>query len=146
MSTLKQLGTLERAVMDHLWHAAEPQTVREVHEALAAQRALAYTTVMTVLRRLAGKGLVSQIRDDRAHRYSAVYRHDELVATLMVDALEQMADAGSRHAALLHFVEKVSAPEMHALRIALAAVELRQLDNLSQLDNVSQLGNLRPTA
>lgn len=33
----------------------EPQTVRQVHEALSARRDLAYTTVMTVLQRLAKK-------------------------------------------------------------------------------------------
>ena len=33
------LGELERAVMDHLWSSTEPQTVRQVHEALAALEA-----------------------------------------------------------------------------------------------------------
>ncbi len=54
------LGELERAVMDHLWDSSEPQTVRQVHEALSAHRELAYTTVMTVLQRLAKKQLVVQ--------------------------------------------------------------------------------------
>ena len=44
-----RLGELEREVMDHLWSSREPLTVRQVHEALAARRDLAYTTVMTVL-------------------------------------------------------------------------------------------------
>lgn len=39
--------------MDHLWSSAEPLTVRQVHETLSSQRDLAYTTVMTVLQRLA---------------------------------------------------------------------------------------------
>ena len=58
MIRLKHLGTLEREVMDHLWDADGPQTVREVHRAICAERKLAYTTIMTVLRRLAGKGVV----------------------------------------------------------------------------------------
>lgn len=70
MAKLTRLGDLERAVMDHLWSRTEPQTVRQVHEALSARRDLAYTTVMTVLQRLAKKNLVLQIRDDRAHRYA----------------------------------------------------------------------------
>lgn len=53
MSKQTHLGDLERAVMDHLWSAPESQTVRQVHEALSARRDLAYTTVMTVLQRLA---------------------------------------------------------------------------------------------
>ena len=78
---------------------------------------------MTVLQRLAKKNLVSQIRDDRAHRYAPVHGRDELVAGLMVDALDQAADSGGREAALVHFVERVGADEAAALRRALAELE-----------------------
>lgn len=125
MAKLTGLGDLERAVMDHLWAADEPQTVRQVHESLRAQRDLAYTTVMTVLQRLARKSLVVQIRDDRAHRYTAAHGRDELVAGLMVDALAQAADSGDREAALMHFVERVGADEADALRRALADLETK---------------------
>jgi predicted transcriptional regulator len=123
MAKLTRLGDLERAVMDHLWSAPHPQTVRQVHESLSERRELAYTTVMTVLQRLAKKNLVSQIRDDRAHRYAAVHGRDELVAGLMVDALDQAADTGSRQAALVHFVGRVGADEAEALRRALDELE-----------------------
>lgn len=125
MPRLNRLGELERAVMDHLWSSGEPLTVREVHEALRSQRELAYTTVMTVLQRLARKDLVVQIRDDRAHRYAAAYGRDELVAGLMVDALHQAADSGDRQAALVHFVERVGAEDADALRRALTDLESR---------------------
>ncbi|MFC7449947.1 BlaI/MecI/CopY family transcriptional regulator [Rhodococcus daqingensis] len=117
------LGELERAVMDHLWSSSEPQTVRQVHEALATRRELAYTTVMTVLQRLAKKNLVIQQRDDRAHRYVPVHGRDELVASLMVDALQQAEESNGRAAALVHFVGQVGADEAAALREALAALE-----------------------
>jgi predicted transcriptional regulator len=125
MAKPTHLGDLERTVMDHLWSASEPQTVRQVHEALSAQRGLAYTTVMTVLQRLAKKDLVSQIRDDRAYRYTPVHGRDELVAGLMVDALDQVADSGGRQAALVHFVERVGADEAEALRRALDELEAK---------------------
>lgn len=111
--------------MDQLWDAGQPQTVRQVHDALRCQRELAYTTVMTVLQRLARKGLVAQIRDDRAHQYAPVDGRDELVAGLMVDALDQAADPGGRQAALMHFVERVGADEAEALRRALAELDAR---------------------
>ncbi len=123
MPKLTRLGELEREVMDHLWSAPEPQTVRQVHEALAARRDLAYTTIMTVLQRLAKKNLVVQHRDDRAHRYAPTHGRDELVAGLMVDALDQASDSPSRHAALVHFVERVGADEAEALRRALSELE-----------------------
>ena len=125
MAKLTGLGDLERSVMDQLWAAERPQTVRQVHQALSARRDLAYTTVMTVLQRLARKNLVVQIRDDRAHRYAPTSGRDELVARLMVDALDQAVDSGDRHAALVHFVERVGADEADALRRALADLEAK---------------------
>ncbi|MCH9722093.1 MAG: BlaI/MecI/CopY family transcriptional regulator [Actinomycetia bacterium] len=125
MAKLTGLGDLERAVMDHLWAADRPQTVRQVHEGLATRRELAYTTVMTVLQRLARKNLVLQIRAERAHQYVPTHGRDELVAGLMVDALAQAADSGDRQAALVHFVERVGADEADALRRALADLEAR---------------------
>ncbi|GCE38406.1 transcriptional regulator, MecI family [Rhodococcus wratislaviensis] len=97
-----------------------------MHEALAARRELAYTTVMTVLQRLAKKHLVIQQRDDRAHRYLPVHQREELVASLMVDALQQADKSGSRAAALVHFVGQVGADEADALREALAALEAKE--------------------
>ena len=131
MAKVTRLGELERSVMDHLWSADEPQTVRQVHEVLSAQRELAYTTIMTVLQRLAKKNLVVQQRDDRAHRYAATHGRDELVAGLMVDALDQAADSGSREAALVHFVERVGTDEASALRRALAELEDAEPNNRS---------------
>jgi predicted transcriptional regulator len=54
------LEPLEAEVMDALWRADRPLLVREVVDRLNAGRArpLAYTTVMTVLSRLAGKGIL----------------------------------------------------------------------------------------
>jgi predicted transcriptional regulator len=125
MARLTGLGDLERAVMDHLWGADQAQTVRQVHEALCTDRDLAYTTVMTVLQRLARKNLVAQIRDDRAHRYAPTHGRDELVAGLMVDALSQAASSGDREAALMHFVERVGAGEADALRRALSDLDAK---------------------
>ena len=136
MAKLTRLGDLERAVMDHLWSDSHSQTVRQVHEALSEHRDLAYTTVMTVLQRLAKKNLVSQIRDDRAHRYAPVHGRDELVAGLMVDALDQASDSGSRQAALVHFVERVGIDEAEALR--------RALDELECSQRNSPVGGARP--
>ena len=123
MTRQAHLGELEQSVMDQLWSSTEPQTVRQVHETLSRKRDLAYTTVMTVLQRLARKNLVVQHRDDRAHRYSPAHGRDELVADLMVDALDQAADTGDRRAAWVHFVERVGVEEADALRLALAELE-----------------------
>ncbi len=57
----------ELDVMTVLWERG-PSTVSEVREALSAD--LAYTTVLTVLRTLEGKGHVVHEAEGRAHRYA----------------------------------------------------------------------------
>jgi predicted transcriptional regulator len=110
------LGDLEREVMTQLWDAGEPLTVRQVHEALNRTRDLAYTTVMTVLDRLAKKGVVSQEKADRAYRYRPAQTREEMTAGLMLDALSATPD---QDAALAHFVGRLS-PEALAAAIEAA--------------------------
>jgi predicted transcriptional regulator len=109
------LGELERAVMAQLWAAPGALTVREVHDRL--ERELAYTTVMTVLGRLAKKGVVRQERDGKAYRYAAASTREQLAASLMLDALGDVGE--DRTAALVAFVDRVGPEEVAALRAAL---------------------------
>ncbi|GIF14573.1 BlaI/MecI/CopY family transcriptional regulator [Actinoplanes teichomyceticus] len=111
------LGDLEREVMTQLWDAREPLTVRQVHERLSRDRELAYTTVMTVLDRLAKKQLVVQQRADRAYRYAPAQTREEMTAGLMLDALSATPD---RDAALAYFLGQLP-PD--ALRAAMEATQ-----------------------
>lgn len=63
----------EASLMEILWDHG-PSTVTEVRAALADE--LAYTTVLTILRNLEGKGYVTHEEEGRAHRYSAVVARD----------------------------------------------------------------------
>ena len=121
-----RLGDLERVVMDHLWDHAGPEgaTVRDVHEALESDREIAYTTVMTVLDRLAKKDLVTRERDGRAWRYLAAASREELTARTMRRTLDDM-EVTDRRAALLHFLDGASTAEIADLKAALAEVEAR---------------------
>lgn len=109
--------------MDVVWaDGSRWFTVREVHEALAADRAIAYTTVMTVMDRLSKKALVRRERDGRAYRYQAAASRGALTADLMREALDEFA-VGDRRTALVAFVSDASAEERAALREALAQLE-----------------------
>jgi len=116
---VKSLGDLERSVMEQLWRNPGTQSVREVHATIG--RDLAYTTVMTVLDRLAKKGLVVRERDGRAYRYAAAQSREALVAEMMHTALTE--DAAERTAALVAFVGRVSREDAEAMRAALAQLE-----------------------
>ncbi|WBB77523.1 BlaI/MecI/CopY family transcriptional regulator [Micromonospora sp. WMMD882] len=117
---MTRLGELERAVMDVLWDGPVDRrgvTVREVADALDG-RELAYTTVMTVLDRLAGKGMVEREREGRAWRYRPAASREAHIAQLMLDALDL---GGSRDAALVRFARSVTGTEADVLRAALSA-------------------------
>jgi predicted transcriptional regulator len=117
------MGDLERVVLDRLWSLGlEWSTVREVHEELSQNRDIAYTTVMTVLDRLAKKGVVRREREGRAYRYRAAGSRGEMTADLMREALAEFADQ-DRRTALLAFVGESSEEEREALRQALAELE-----------------------
>lgn len=112
------LGDLEREVMTQLWAAtAGSLTVRQVHERLSGHRELAYTTVMTVLDRLAKKGVVTREKADRAYLYAAAQTREEMTAAVMLDAL---SDSGDRDAALAHFLGRLP-PEALTAAIRAAA-------------------------
>ncbi|MGB3764167.1 MAG: BlaI/MecI/CopY family transcriptional regulator [Ornithinimicrobium sp.] len=118
------LGDLERAVMTVLWDQGGNQSVRQVLTDLNGSRDLAYTTVMTVLDRLAKKGLAHRTRDGRAWMYSAAASREELTAASMRVGLDTL-DSGDRQAAMLHFLDSADAAELADLRAALAEVERR---------------------
>lgn len=105
--------------MEVLWDSPAPVVVRDVVRALAA-REPAYTTVMTVLNRLAKKGFVRRELDGRAWRYAPMASREEYVAQLMLDALSL---TGDREAALTHFARSVSDPEAEVLSQVLAEKE-----------------------
>jgi predicted transcriptional regulator len=105
------LGDLEREVMTVPWDATEPLTVRQVHEALSRDRDLAYTTVMTVLDRLAKKSVVVQQKADRAYKYAPAQSREEMTASVMLDALSASPD---QDAALAYFVGQLSPAALKA--------------------------------
>lgn len=97
-----QLGPLEAEVMGVLWSADAPLAVREVLAVLNAGRGapLAYTTVMTVMSRLARKGVLARSRSDRQFVYAPLAADTAEIAVRGV--LEEFGDA-----ALARFVERV---------------------------------------
>src|SRR3546814_8540616 len=54
------MGPLETAVMQRIWDAVEPQSVREVQEQISTERSFAYTTVLTVMDNPHQQGLLER--------------------------------------------------------------------------------------
>lgn len=113
---MRRLGHLEAAVMERLWAWERAASVREVVEDLARERQVAYTTVLTVLDNLHGKGLVERTKVGRAYVYTARLSRAAHTTHLLEGVLD---DTGDRSAALLHFVGQLSPDEQDRLRRAL---------------------------
>jgi predicted transcriptional regulator len=113
---MRKLGDLEALVMEQLWAASEPQSVRQVLGALPDGRNRAYTTVMTVLDNLFQKGFVQRERAGRAYAYTAAQSRAEYTAEVMEEALSR---GGDRGAALMHFVDQLAPEEAAQLRTLL---------------------------
>jgi predicted transcriptional regulator len=79
-------------------------------------RSPAMTTVLTVLNRLAHKGLVTRAGEMRPRRYAATAGREDYVAQLMLDALGQAPD---RAAVLSRFLGAMSDADTHHLRRAM---------------------------
>lgn len=87
----KILGDLESDIMEVVW-ATGDASVRDVHQRLESRRDLAYTTVMTVMSRLADKGLLRKRKDGAAFVYSPALTQEAftkgVVGTLLGELLE----------------------------------------------------------
>lgn len=106
----RRVGDLEGEVLEQLWVAADWLSGREVWERLGDE-SRAYTTVMTVLSHLVGKGLVERVERGRGHVYRAAGNPDELTAQAIGSLLSATADP---RAALAHFVESLDDPKLVA--------------------------------
>ncbi len=98
-STL-DLPALELECMTALW-ALNQATVEEIRARLLPERPLAYTTVMTVMDRLARKGAAERRKRGRAHVYSATVTYE----SVRERAIERLVDdffSGSREQLRAH--------------------------------------------
>src|SRR5260370_6353333 len=98
---------LELECLKALWTMGEGN-VKDVRRALAANRNLAYTTVMTVLDRLARKGGVARRKVGRSFVYAPVLRRDNLRRLAIQDLVDRFFD-GSEDA-LVDYLRNGSGP------------------------------------
>lgn len=100
-------GDLEQRILELLWVAGSARSVADVHADLTRERELAYTTVMTVLDRLAKKGLVERELVGRAWSYTPADTQPVFVAKQMLGELDGLPPQ-VRDAALEEFERRVA--------------------------------------
>jgi BlaI family penicillinase repressor len=98
--SILDLAPFELDCMNALWPLGEA-TVKQVQESLMARRPRAYTTIMTILDRLAQKGIVARRKVGRAYMYRASLQASEAQQS----AVQQIVTGffgGSREALAAH--------------------------------------------
>jgi predicted transcriptional regulator len=110
-SERRAAGALEAEVMTVLQRAGQPLNAAEVQSLLTKD--LAYTTVVTILSRMHGKGLLTRAKEGRAYRYAPVSDEPGLVARRMHRTMVGETD---REAVLARFVDSLSDQDERLLR------------------------------
>ena len=83
----------------------ENATVRDVYEALRAERTIAYTTVMTMMRILEDKGYLKKTAgSDRAYVYVPTQPQQQVLGAMVRDFVDRVFD-GAPDSLLLHLAK-----------------------------------------
>jgi predicted transcriptional regulator len=114
----RRLGDLQHDVMETLWADGDWATPRQVAERLSRDRA--YTTIMTVLSRLAEQGILERRRNGRAFEYRAVLSHDDFYADRLANVL---GDSENAELTLARFVDQLTPAQRREVADRLAADE-----------------------
>jgi BlaI family transcriptional regulator, penicillinase repressor len=112
--SILDLAPLELDCMNALWRLGEA-TVRDIHAALATTRPRAYTTIMTILDRLAQKGVVERQKAGRAWLYKANLSADQ-ARTHAVARLVEGFFQGSTEALASHISTLNKSPQANVTR------------------------------
>ena len=94
---------LELEILKVLWERG-PMRVREVREALAPTRGLAYTSVMTVMGIMTKKGFLKRTKDGNSFVYRAVAQRGSTTRSMMRDLVDRLFE-GSTSSAVLQLLE-----------------------------------------
>ncbi len=122
-------GELEQAIMEVVWASDRPVTGREVVDQLDHSRPVAYTTVLTVMDRLARKGILTKHPTGKAHTYHAIQSRETYTAQRMASLL---GASGNPATVLLRFVEQLPPDQANKLRAALQAPTRPRQDHPDQ--------------
>ena len=118
------LGPLESEVMDVTWERGDV-TVRDVHETLSKSRPVAYTTVMTTMGRLADKGLLRRVEDQRAHRFVPLVTRDQYANSAVKSVVDWLVTQ-FRDPAVAYFLDRVEEEDEEVIDALKEAIEQRK--------------------
>jgi BlaI family penicillinase repressor len=109
-SQLPKPTDAELAILRVLWSRG-PSTVRQVHEVLGRQRAMAYTTSLKLLQIMTEKGLVRRDDSDRTHVYQPRLTEQQTQRQLVRDLLDRAFGGSSSKLVMQALAARRATPE-----------------------------------
>lgn len=106
----------ELAILGVLWERG-PSTVRQVNEAISADRTTGYTTTLKLMQIMTEKGLVVRDESDRTHVYKANVAEEQTQRQLVGDLMDRAFGGSARKLVMQALAaKKVSAAELARIR------------------------------
>lgn len=100
------LGKLEKEIMEVVWRNNGPVTVRYVYELISKRRKTAYTTIMTIMGRLAKKGVLKAEPSGKAYIYQASLSKDKFLTKVSRQMIKNII-SNFGDTALAHFAKEL---------------------------------------
>ena len=121
--SLFKLGDVQLELMKIIW-AQGKATVRQVTDAMARKRRLAYSTVLTMLRDLERKGILVHDVDGRTYVYRPTVSR-KWVTTGVIKDIKKRLFGNSAEALVLHLleIEKLAPDELEHMKQMIAEKE-----------------------
>lgn len=108
-----QIGTLELKILKQFWAQSGQLDARSVLAALTGP-SISLSTVQATLERLHRKGLLARTKQSRAYLYEATVSRESLIASLIGDLTEQLAE-GRLEPVISGFIELVGDSDLRML-------------------------------
>ncbi len=127
--SLTHLGETEMEVLHHVWDLGEA-TVSDVRERILEDRDVAYTTIMTVLKKLAEKGYLDYHKEGRSYVYQPAQEPNEVQHSLLQRLMDKVFE-GSPSALVQTLVrqEDLSEDERSEIKALIDALEEKETDS-----------------
>ena len=120
---INALGDLETDIMGIVWNMKQA-TVKDVFEIMYERRRLAYTTIMTVMNRLAVKKILTQDKSTVPYVYTPAVERDQIAHSMVDEVVDRVMD-GSSTAVISYLMDRgtMSKDELSELKAKIAEIE-----------------------
>lgn len=112
---INALGDLEMDIMGIVWNM-KTATVKDVFEIMYERRRLAYTTIMTVMNRLAVKEILAQDKTTVPYVYKPLVARDAMATSMVREVVDRLLE-GSATTVMSYLLEDQNIGEAEIVKI-----------------------------